>query len=53
MLKTRINYYWTPDLWSTFKKSIVTGKSHKAVQVHKEGHIKPASGPYFDSFTQN
>jgi len=37
-IETRISYYWTPDLWSTFKQTIVTGKSHKAAQVYKEGH---------------
>ena len=39
--KTRINYYWTPDLWSPFKKIIVFGKSYKSAQVYEEGHIKP------------
>ena len=38
---TRINYYWTPDLWSPFKKIIVFGKSYKSAQVYEEGHIKP------------
>ena len=38
--EARINYYWTPDLWSPFKISIVIGKPDKAAQVYEEDHIK-------------